>query len=98
MLLGVATVLLSPEPARPELPPARKAIESLESALVGPLADFLRRYGKQAGLILPSDGDLPYQRVSECAASPFRLTRGSSQKNSPMAGTIARVVIQKYGA
>lgn len=52
MLLGVVTVLFSPEPAPRELPPARNAAEWLKSALVEPFADFLRRYGKHALLIL----------------------------------------------
>lgn len=30
--------------------------------------------------------------------APFNTTRGFSQKNKPIAGTMARAVIQKYGA
>ena len=52
MLLGVATVLVSPEPATRALVPARNAAEWLKGALIEPFADFLRRYGKQAVLIL----------------------------------------------
>ena len=52
MLLGVVTVLFSPEPQRRELPPAKNAADWLQGALIEPFADFLRRYGKQALLIL----------------------------------------------
>ena len=52
MLLGIVTVLLSPEPVRRELPPARDLGEWLHGTLVEPFADFLRRYRWQAALIL----------------------------------------------
>jgi len=52
MLLGVLTVLLSPEPAPQPLARARGAGEWLRTALVEPFADFFRRYRWQAALIL----------------------------------------------
>lgn len=52
MLLGVLTVLLSPEPARHELPRAKNAGEWLQGAVIDPFAEFVRRYRWQAALIL----------------------------------------------
>ena len=52
MGVGVLTVLLSPEPALRELPPARNAAEWLRGALIEPFAEFIRRYRWQAALIL----------------------------------------------
>ncbi|XPG33896.1 AmpG family muropeptide MFS transporter [Variovorax sp. NFACC27] len=52
MAIGVLTVLLSPEPARREMPKARGVADWLRSALVEPFADFIRRYRWHAALIL----------------------------------------------
>src|SRR3989344_2800485 len=52
MAVGVVTVLFSREPAPVQLPPARNAAEWIQSAMVEPFADFLRRYGWHAALIL----------------------------------------------
>ena len=52
MLVGVLTVLFSPEPNPRPLAPARSVGEWLRSALVEPFADFIRRYRWHAGLIL----------------------------------------------
>ncbi len=69
---GVLTVLFSPEPLQRVLPPARSAAEWLRSALVEPFADFLRRYGWQAGLVL---GLIAVYRISDVVmgimANPF---------------------------
>jgi PAT family beta-lactamase induction signal transducer AmpG len=43
MSLGVLTVLLSPEPAHREMPPARNAAEWLQGALIEPFSEFIRR-------------------------------------------------------
>ena len=52
MLLGILTVMLSPEPIAKAFKPAKNAAEWLQSALVEPFADFIRRYKWQAALIL----------------------------------------------
>ena len=62
MSLGVLTVLLSPEPAQRDMPPARNAREWLQSALVEPFAEFIRRYRWQAALIL---GLIAVYRISD---------------------------------
>ena len=77
MLVGVATVLLSPEPAARAVKPARNAAEWLQGALVEPFADFLRRYGKQAILILAL---IAIYRISDVVmgimANPFYVDMG----------------------
>ena len=52
MVVGVLTVLTSREPARVALPPARSAEAWLREALIEPFADFFRRHGWHAALIL----------------------------------------------
>ena len=77
MLLGVATVLLSPEPAARAFKPARNVTEWLQGALIEPFADFLRRYGKQALLILAL---IAIYRISDVVmgimANPFYVDMG----------------------
>jgi hypothetical protein len=62
MLVGVVTVLLSPEPAHATLAPARNIAQWLQDALVAPFADFLGRYRWQAVLIL---GLIALYRISQ---------------------------------
>ncbi|PIF76152.1 PAT family beta-lactamase induction signal transducer AmpG [Variovorax sp. 54] len=52
MVIGILTVLFSPEPVPRELPKARGAADWLRSALIEPFADFIGRYRWQAALIL----------------------------------------------
>ncbi|MET0542591.1 MAG: AmpG family muropeptide MFS transporter, partial [Variovorax sp.] len=52
MAVGVLTVLLSPEPVRRVLPKPKNAAAWLQSVLIEPFADFIRRYRWQAALIL----------------------------------------------
>jgi len=77
MAVGMLTVLLSREPARHELPPARNAIAWLHGALVEPFAEFLHRYGWQAGLILSL---IAVYRISDVVmgimANPFYVDMG----------------------
>ena len=80
MLLGVFTVLFSPEPVPREIPPARNLAEWLKSALIEPFADFLRRYGKHALLILAL---IAMYRISDVVmgimANPFYVDMGYTQ-------------------
>ena len=77
MLVGVATVLLSPEPTGRAPVPARGAAAWLRGALVEPFADFLRRYRWQAGLILAL---IAVYRISDVVmgimANPFYVDMG----------------------
>jgi len=52
MTVGMATVLLAPEPAARPLAPARNLGQWLRVALIDPFADFLRRWRWHAVLIL----------------------------------------------
>ena len=80
MLVGVCTVLLSPEPAGRAQTPARNLGEWLREALVAPFVDFVRRYGWQAILILALIG---IYRISDVVmgimANPFYVDMGYSE-------------------
>jgi MFS transporter, PAT family, beta-lactamase induction signal transducer AmpG len=52
MLVGVVTVLLSPEPNKAQLPAPRTAMAWLNETLIAPFADFFKRYAWRAALIL----------------------------------------------
>ncbi len=99
MLLGVATVLLSPEPAMRVIPPARNAVEWLKSALVEPFADFLRRYGKQAILILAL---IALYRISDVVmgimANPFYVDMGYTKDEVAAVTKIYGVIMTLVGA
>ncbi|MDA8456725.1 MFS transporter [Acidovorax sp. GBBC 3334] len=77
MLVGVVTVLCSREPAPRPLAPARTPAEWLRGALVDPFADFIRRYGAQAALILAL---IAVYRISDVVmgimANPFYVDMG----------------------
>ena len=99
MLLGVVTVLFSPEPAPRELPPARNAAEWIKSALVEPFADFLRRYGKQAALILML---IAVYRISDVVmgimANPFYVDMGYTKDEVAAVTKIYGVIMTLVGA
>lgn len=99
MLPGVLTVLLSPEPARRELPPARNAAEWLQGALVEPFADFLRRYKWQAALILAL---IAVYRISDVVmgimANPFYVDMGYSKDEVAAVTKIYGVIMTLVGA
>ncbi len=99
MLLGVVTVLFSPEPAPRALAPARNAGEWLKSALVDPFADFLRRYGKQAALILML---IAVYRISDVVmgimANPFYVDMGYTKDEVAAVTKIYGVIMTLVGA
>ena len=99
MLLGVVTVLLSPEPAARVLEPSRNAKEWLKSALVEPFADFLRRYGKQAIVILAL---IAIYRISDVVmgimANPFYVDMGYTKDEVAAVTKIYGVVMTLVGA
>ena len=99
MLLGVTTVLLSPEPAMRLIPPARNAAEWLKSALIEPFADFLRRYGKQALLILAL---IAIYRISDVVmgimANPFYVDMGYTKDEVAAVTKIYGVIMTLVGA
>jgi len=99
MLLGVLTVLFSPEPAARALPPSRNAAEWLRSALIEPFADFLTRYGKQAALILAL---IAVYRISDVVmgimANPFYVDMGYTKDEVATVTKIYGVVMTLVGA
>jgi PAT family beta-lactamase induction signal transducer AmpG len=99
MLLGMVTVLFSPEPVAIEMPRARNAAEWLKGALVEPFADFLRRYGKQAALILAL---IAVYRISDVVmgimANPFYVDMGFTKDEVAAVTKIYGVVMTLVGA
>ncbi len=99
MLLGLLTVLLSPEPQHPVMPAARNATEWLRSALIEPFADFLQRYGQQALLILALIG---IYRISDVVmgimANPFYVDMGYTKDEVAAVAKIYGVIMTLVGA
>lgn len=99
MLVGVFTVLFSREPARVALPPSKNAAEWLRSALVEPFADFLKRYGKQAVLILALIG---VYRISDVVmgimANPFYVDMGYTKDEVAAVTKVFGVIMTLVGA
>jgi PAT family beta-lactamase induction signal transducer AmpG len=99
MLLGVMTVLFSPEPMRRELPTSKNAAEWLKGALIDPFADFLSRYGKQALLILAL---IALYRISDVVmgimANPFYVDMGYTKDEVATVTKIFGVIMTLVGA
>ncbi|MBE7942117.1 MULTISPECIES: MFS transporter [Ramlibacter] len=99
MAVGMLTVLLSPEPARRDLPPARSLGAWLREVLVEPFADFLRRYGWQAGLILAL---IAVYRISDIVmgimANPFYVDMGYTKDEVAAVTKVFGVVMTLAGA
>ncbi|HEY1104129.1 MAG TPA: MFS transporter [Burkholderiaceae bacterium] len=98
MLVGVLTVLLSPEPAPRVLPPARNAADWLRSVLVEPFAEFLRRYRWQAALVLAL---IAIYRISDVVmgimANPFYVDMGYTKDEVAAVSKIYGVVMTLAG-
>ena len=99
MSVGIVTVLLSPEPARRELPPAKNAADWLRSALVEPFAEFIRRYRWQAALILAL---IAVYRISDVVmgimANPFYVDMGYTKDEVAAVTKIYGVIMTLVGA
>ena len=99
MLIGILTVLLSPEPARRELPPAKNAADWLRGALVEPFAEFLGRYRWQAAIIL---GLIAVYRISDVVmgimANPFYVDMGYTKDEVAAVTKVYGVVMTLVGA
>ncbi len=99
MLLGVVTVLFSPEPLRRDIPPSKNVTDWLKGALVEPFADFLRRYGKQALLILAL---IAIYRISDVVmgimANPFYVDMGYTKDEVAAVTKVFGVVMTLAGA
>mgnify|MGYP001214828545 CR=1 FL=1 len=99
MLLGVLTVLLSPEPMARPLPPAKNAMDWLRGALVAPFMDFVLRYRWQAALLLALIGTY---RISDVVmgimANPFYVDMGYSKDEVAAVTKVYGVIMTLAGA
>ncbi|UXC17063.1 MULTISPECIES: AmpG family muropeptide MFS transporter [Comamonas] len=99
MLVGVVTVLLSPEPAAKPMTPARNAAQWLQEALVAPFADFVGRYGWHAVLILAL---IAIYRISDVVmgimANPFYVDMGYTEAEVASVSKIFGVIMTLVGA
>jgi PAT family beta-lactamase induction signal transducer AmpG len=99
MLLGVLTVLFSPEPLRRPMPPSKNVAEWLRGALVEPFADFLTRYGWQAVLILAL---IATYRISDVVmgimANPFYVDMGYTKDEVAAVTKVFGVIMTLVGA
>ena len=99
MLLGIVTVLVSPEPIHRIIAPARSAAEWLRGALVAPFADFVGRYHWQAVLILAL---IALYRISDVVmgimANPFYVDMGYSKDEVAAVTKVYGVVMTLAGA
>jgi len=99
MAVGVLTVLLSPEPARKVLPPARNAAAWLRQVLLDPFADFLQRYRWQAVLILAL---ISVYRISDVVmgimANPFYVDMGYTKDEVAAVTKVFGVIMTLVGA
>lgn len=99
MLVGTLTVLLSAEPLRKELPPAKNIQDWLRGALVDPFADFFKRYQWQAALIL---GLIAIYRISDVVmgimANPFYVDMGYTKDEVAAVTKVFGVIMTLVGA
>ncbi|MEB0057977.1 AmpG family muropeptide MFS transporter [Variovorax sp. LG9.2] len=99
MAVGVLTVLLSPEPIRRVLPQPKNAAEWLQSVLVEPFADFIRRYKWQAALILSL---IAIYRISDVVmgimANPFYVDMGFTKEEVANVSKVFGVIMTLVGA
>jgi PAT family beta-lactamase induction signal transducer AmpG len=99
MLLGMVTVLFSPEPLARVMPRARNAADWLKGALIEPFADFLRRYGRQAVLILML---IAVYRISDVVmgimANPFYVDMGFTKDEVAAVTKVFGVIMTLVGA
>ncbi len=99
MLGGMLTVLFSHEPVHAPMPSARTAREWLQGALVDPFADFLRRYGWHAVLILLL---IATYRISDVVmgimANPFYVDMGYTKDEVATVTKVYGVVMTLVGA
>ena len=99
MVVGIVTVLFSPEPASRVLKPAKNVADWLRGALIEPFADFLRRYQTRALLIL---GLIAIYRISDVVmgimANPFYVDMGYTKDEVAAVTKIYGVIMTLLGA
>ena len=99
MAVGVLAVLLSPEPAPKVFAPAKNMADWLQSTLIAPFADFFKRYGAQALLILAL---IAVYRISDIVmgimANPFYVDMGYTKAEVAAVTKVYGVVMTLVGA
>jgi PAT family beta-lactamase induction signal transducer AmpG len=97
--VGVITTLLSKEPVRVELEKARNAKAWLHQTLIEPFADFIKRYGWHAILILSL---IAIYRISDVVmgimANPFYVDMGYTKDEVAAVSKVFGVVMTLVGA
>ena len=97
--VGVITTLFSKEPIRIELAKARNAKAWLHQTLIEPFADFIRRYGWHAILILSL---IAIYRISDVVmgimANPFYVDMGYTKDEVAAVSKVFGVVMTLVGA
>ncbi len=99
MVVGMLTVLVSAEPLRKELPKARNLAEWLQTALVEPFAEFFKRYGWNAALVLAL---IATYRISDIVmgimANPFYVDMGYTKDEVAAVTKVFGVIMTLVGA
>jgi PAT family beta-lactamase induction signal transducer AmpG len=99
MGIGVATVLLSPEPAARVLAQAKSMQDWLQITLIEPFADFFKRYKWQAALILAL---IAVYRISDIVmgvmANPFYVDMGFTKDQVASVTKVYGVIMTLVGA
>nr|WP_315126682.1 MFS transporter [uncultured Polynucleobacter sp.] len=97
--VGVVTTLFSKEPVRIELAKARNAKAWLHQTLIEPFADFIKRYGWHAILILSL---IATYRISDVVmgimANPFYVDMGYTKDEVAAVSKVFGVVMTLVGA
>ena len=97
--VGVITTLFSKEPVRVELSKARNAKAWLHQTLIEPFADFIKRYGWHAILILSL---IAIYRISDVVmgimANPFYVDMGYTKDEVAAVSKVFGVVMTLVGA
>ena len=99
MLVGMITILFSPEPEARPMAPARNAAEWIQGALIAPFSDFVTRYRWQALLLLALIG---LYRVSDVVmgimANPFYVDMGYKKEEVAAVSKVFGVIMTLLGA
>jgi PAT family beta-lactamase induction signal transducer AmpG len=99
-LVGVAAVLLSPEPPHPAAPPRRMTLgERIADGVVSPFKDFFTRFGKAAVIVLLL---IATYRISDVVmgvmANPFYADMGFTKAEVAAVSKVFGVVMTLAGA
>ena len=99
MAVGFVTVLFSREPAQRALAPAKNLAGWLQTALIEPFADFFRRFGWNALLVLAL---IATYRVSDIVmgimANPFYVDMGYSKDEVAAVSKVYGLIMTLVGA